>query len=57
MFAITQLSSYLLGAATFGGASRTAILLAMVWLAWMYTTWVTNWLDPERMRCGCCWCC
>ena len=49
VFAITQLSSYLLGAATFGGAARTAILLAMVWLAWMYTTWVTNWLDPERM--------
>ena len=49
VFAITQLSSYLLGSATFGGAARTAILLAMVWLAWMYTTWVTNWLDPERM--------
>jgi low temperature requirement protein LtrA len=49
VFAITQLSSYLLGAATFAGAARTAILLAMVWLAWMYTTWVTNWLDPERM--------
>ena len=21
----------------------------MVWLGWSYTTWVTNWLDPERM--------
>jgi low temperature requirement protein LtrA len=22
-------------------------LLGLVWLAWVYTTWVTNWLDPE----------
>jgi low temperature requirement protein LtrA len=21
----------------------------MVWLVWVYTTWVTNWLDPERL--------
>jgi low temperature requirement protein LtrA len=25
------------------------LLLAMVWLVWSYTTWVTNWLDPELM--------
>ena len=49
MFAVTQLSHYLLGRTTIAGAGQTAILLAMVWLAWMYTTWVTNWLDPERM--------
>jgi low temperature requirement protein LtrA len=49
VFAVTQLSHYLLGRTTIGGAAQTAILLAMVWLAWMYTTWVTNWLDPERM--------
>jgi low temperature requirement protein LtrA len=22
----------------------------MVWLLWAYTTWVTNWLDPERIQ-------
>ena len=49
VFAVTQLSHYLLGRTTIAGAGQTAILLAMVWLAWMYTTWVTNWLDPERM--------
>ena len=27
-----------------------ALLLAMVWLAWAYTTWVTNWMDPERIE-------
>jgi low temperature requirement protein LtrA len=21
----------------------------MVWLLWVYTTWVSNWLDPERI--------
>ena len=21
----------------------------MVWLLWAYTTWATNWLDPERI--------
>ena len=21
----------------------------MVWLVWVYTTWVTNWLDPEHL--------
>ena len=20
----------------------------MVWLAWAYTTWVTNWMDPDK---------
>jgi low temperature requirement protein LtrA len=49
VFAITQLSHHLLGDPTVGGAAQTALLLAMVWLAWVYTTWVTNWLDPERI--------
>jgi low temperature requirement protein LtrA len=49
VFAVTQLSHYLLREPTIGGALRTALLLAMVWLVWSYTTWVTNWLDPERM--------
>ena len=26
----------------------------MVWLLWAYTTWLTNWLDPDRIRSGCC---
>jgi low temperature requirement protein LtrA len=48
-FAVTQLSHYLLGHPTVAGALRAGLLLAMVWLVWSYTTWVTNWLDPERM--------
>jgi low temperature requirement protein LtrA len=49
VFAVTQLSHGLLNHPTLAGASRTAILLAMVWVIWVYTTWVTNWLDPERL--------
>ena len=47
-FAVTQLSHYLVDHATVEGALQTALLVAMVWLAWAYTTWVTNWLDPDR---------
>jgi len=49
VFAVTQLSHYLLHRPTLTGALQTAVLLAMVWLAWAYTAWVTNWLDPERL--------
>ena len=49
VFAVTQLSHHLLGDPTVGGALQTALLLAMVWLVWSYTTWVTNWLDPDQL--------
>ena len=34
VFAVTQLSHYLLHHPTAAGALRAAVLLAMVWLAW-----------------------
>jgi low temperature requirement protein LtrA len=49
VFAVTQLSHHLLKNPTITGALQTALLLAMVWLVWAYTAWVTNWLDPRRM--------
>jgi low temperature requirement protein LtrA len=49
VFAVTQLSHHLLGEPTVRGALQTGLLLVMVWLVWIYTTWVTNWLDPEQM--------
>ena len=49
VFAVTQLSHYLLGHSTVAGALQAGLLLVMVWLVWSYTTWVTNWLDPQRM--------
>ena len=49
VFAVTQLSHYLLAHPTVTGALRAGLLLIMVWLLWVYTTWVTNWLDPGRI--------
>jgi len=48
-FAITQLSNFLLHHATVEGALQTVLLLAMVWLGWSYTMWLTNWLDPGHL--------
>lgn len=48
VFAITQLSHLLLGHLTVGGALETLFLLLAVWWAWVYTTWVINWFDPDR---------
>jgi low temperature requirement protein LtrA len=42
VFAVTQLSHHLLSDPTITGALQTALLLAMVWLVWAYTAWVTN---------------
>ncbi len=53
VFAVTQLSHFLLSGPEDHGAARTgleaALLLIMVWQLWAYTTWVTNWLDPDRI--------
>ena len=49
VFAVTQLSHYLLDHLSLTGALQGSLLLAMVWLLWVYTVWVTNWLDPERI--------
>jgi low temperature requirement protein LtrA len=48
VFAVTQLSHGLLAHLDAATAIRTALLMVAVWWVWIYTTWVTNWLDPER---------
>ncbi len=48
VFAITQLSTRLLDNLTLVGALQTLTLFLAVWWVWIYTSWVTNWLDPER---------
>jgi low temperature requirement protein LtrA len=48
VFAVTQLSHALLEDFTPAGALHAALLLMAVWWVWIYTSWVTNWLDPER---------
>src|SRR6266403_1110077 len=48
VFAVTQISHTLLAQFTPLGAVQTTVLLLGVWWVWVYTSWVTNWLDPER---------
>ena len=48
VFAVTQLSHYLLAHHTLAGALQTLTIFLAVWWAWIYTAWATNWLDPDR---------
>jgi len=47
VFAVTQLSHTLLGNFTPLGVFQNTLLFLAVWWVWVYTTWITNWLDPE----------
>jgi len=48
VFAVTQLSHLLVVHTTTEGAVQAAVLLAMVWQVWVYTTWAANYLDPNH---------
>jgi len=48
VFAVTQLSHLLVEHTTVETGVHAAILLAMVWQVWVYTTWSVNYLDPAR---------
>jgi low temperature requirement protein LtrA len=48
VFAVTQLSHSLIEHFTVRGIVETTLLLMAVWWVWIYTSWVTNWLDPEK---------
>src|ERR1700675_3990164 len=48
VFAVTQISHTLLGRLTPLGLAQTTLLFLAVWWVWVYTSWITNWLDPER---------
>jgi low temperature requirement protein LtrA len=48
VFAITQISHTLLAHFTALGVLQTAILMFAVWWVWVFTSWITNWLDPEQ---------
>lgn len=47
VFAVTQISHTLLHHFTPLGAVHVAVLFLAVWWVWVYTAWVTNWLNPE----------
>ncbi|CAN7340470.1 low temperature requirement protein A [Phenylobacterium sp. LjRoot164] len=48
VFAITQLSHSLLKHLTPMGAVQTGLLFLAVWWVWIFTCWITNWMDPEQ---------
>lgn len=48
VFAITQLSHRLLEHLSLHGMLETSVLFLAIWWAWIYTSWTTNWLDPNR---------
>jgi len=47
VFAVTQISHTLLNHFTPIGAVEVTLLFLAVWWVWVYTAWVTNWLNPE----------
>jgi low temperature requirement protein LtrA len=47
VFAVTQVSHTLLGRFTPLGALQTTLLFLSIWWVWVYTAWITNWLNPE----------
>jgi low temperature requirement protein LtrA len=49
VFAITQVSHFLLEHLTWAGAGQALIVLLAVWWSWNYTTWTTNELDTEAI--------
>src|SRR5918911_454936 len=49
VFAITQVSHFLLEHLTWVGAGQALIVLLAVWWSWNYTTWTTNELDTETI--------
>ena len=49
VFAVTQLSHTLATDLSITSVLQVSLLLLAVWWVWIYTSWVTNWLDPERI--------
>jgi low temperature requirement protein LtrA len=48
VFAVTQLAHHFIEHVTLRGAVETLVMLVAVWWVWVYTTWVTNWMNPEK---------
>src|SRR4029078_7002316 len=48
VFAVTEISHTLLARFTLLGALQVTLLFLAVWWVWVYTSWITNWLNPEK---------
>lgn len=49
VFALTQLSRLIGDDQSLTGAVESLVLVLALWWVWVSTSWVTNWLDPERL--------
>jgi low temperature requirement protein LtrA len=54
VFAVTQLSHRLIGHFSLAGVLQTLFLMLAVWWVWVFTSWVTNWLDPDTLPVRAC---
>lgn len=50
VFAVTQISHYLLHHLALKGAIQALELWFATWLVWQYTAWVTNWFNPDTRK-------
>jgi low temperature requirement protein LtrA len=48
VYAVTQISHTLLADFTLLGVVHVTLLFLAVWWVWVFTSWITNWLDPEK---------
>ncbi|WAB80332.1 low temperature requirement protein A [Microcella daejeonensis] len=48
VFAVTQLSHHVIEHLTPLGVLEGVVMLVAVWWLWIYTTWVTNWMNPQK---------
>ena len=49
VFALTQLSKLIADDQSVTAALESIVLILALWWSWVSTSWVTNWLDPERL--------
>lgn len=48
VLAVTQLAHHVVDHLDPRGLLEALVMLIAIWWVWMYTTWVTNWMDPQR---------
>jgi low temperature requirement protein LtrA len=50
VFAITQVSHFLLEHFSVMGVLQALLLFLAIWWVWVFTSWATNWLDPDTAQ-------
>jgi low temperature requirement protein LtrA len=50
VFAVTQTAHFLIENFSPLGGFKALIILLAVWWVWIFTSWVTNWMDPQKVE-------